>query len=205
MTSGDKLPSLERSVRACWLVALLAAQSPVFGDTAKRAWNLGALLGSLATRQQGTARYTETRTLKVLTKPIQSSGLLSFRRPDVLEKQVMLPKPESMRVEGDRVTIDDGSPQSPRILQLSDHPEVAILIEAIRTPLTGNLDRLNALFQVSLGGSERRWLLSLVPRDPRAAEWVRSVYVRGSGDRVNAVEIDEQGGDHTVLRIEPMP
>ena len=205
MTSGDKVPSLERSVRACWLVALLAAQSPVFGDTATRAWNLGALLGSLATRQQGTARFTEIRNLKVLTKPLRSSGMLSFHKPDVLEKRVTSPQPELLRVEGDRVTIDDGSPQSPRILQLSEHPEVAILIEAIRTPLTGNLDRLHALFQVSLGGSERRWLLSLVPRDPRAAEWVRSVYVRGSGDRVNAVEIEERSGDRTVLHIEPMP
>ncbi len=204
MISGAVRRVIDRRGLRWWLAALLALPCLVSGESTKLSWNLDALLGSLAARQEGTARYTETRTMKVLTRPLRSSGLLRFRKPDVLEKRVLTPQTESIRVEGDQVTIEGTGGEAPRTLQLSGHPEVGVLIEAIRAPLTGSRDRLNQLFQVSLGGSERRWLLSLVPRDPRAAEWVRSVFVRGSGDRVTGVEIEERNGDRTVLRIEPI-
>lgn len=199
-------PERRRAVR-CWLSAVLAVSTFAAAVQAagKPAWNLDALLAALAARQQGTARYTETRTFKVVTTPLHSSGLLRFRKPDTLEKETLSPRAERMRVEGDRVTIDDGSPDGPKVLHLPEHPEVRILIESIRAPLTGDWAKLDTLFQISFGGSERRWLLSLVPREPRAAEWVRAVYVRGSADLVTGVEIEERSGDRSVLRIEPMP
>lgn len=196
------MPTERRRLAAMLAGALLAVSVQAKERTG---WDLDALLVALAARQQGTARFTETRTFKVVTRPLHSSGLLRFRKPDLLEKETLSPRPERMRVDGDRVTIDDGGPDGPKVLHLSEHPEVRILIESIRAPLTGNRDKLDALFRTSFGGTERRWLLSLVPREPHAAEWVRAVYVRGSGDRVTAVEVEERSGDRSVLRIEPMP
>lgn len=192
-------------VRSIAAAVLLSAVGLWQAHAAEPAWTLQRLIAALSARSEGNARYTEIRTMKILTAPVRSSGVLRYRRPDTLEKQVLSPRPESMRVEGDRITIEDGSADSPRVLFLSEHPEVAVLIESIRAPLTGNLEKLTALFQVSLGGSERRWVLSLVPRSPRAAELVRGVYVRGSHDRVTSVEIDERNGDRSVLKIEALP
>lgn len=186
-------------------VVLCAATSVLPVHAAQPGWNLERLVAALAARPEGSARYTEIRTMKILTAPVRSSGVLRYRQPDTLEKQMVSPRAELMRVEGDRVMIDDGTSAAPRVVFLAEHPEAGVLIESIRAPLTGNLQKLNALFQASLGGSERRWLLSLVPRSPRAAELVRVVYVRGSGDRVTGIEIEERNGDRSVLHIEALP
>lgn len=175
------------------------AASPTDGP----AWSLDSLLGALAGRQEGTARFEETRTLKLMTAPLHSSGLLHYRRPDTLEKHVLKPRKERLRIEGDRLTIEDGSADSPRTLHLPDHPPVLAAIESIRAPLTGNAATLQRIFQISLGGSERRWVLTLVPREPVYAEVVRTVYVRGQGTRIASIEIDEANGDRSVITIEP--
>ncbi len=206
-SSDQPWPRRRRAVGVRLVTATLLVSVVTAGQAraAQPGWTLERLVAALAARTEGSARYTEIRTLKVLTAPVQSSGVLRYRQPDTLEKEMLAPRAEVMRVEGDRITIEDASPESPRVLFLPDHPEVAVLIESIRAPLTGNLEKLNALFQVAFGGSERRWLLSLVPRSPRAAELVRAVYVRGSHDRVTGIEIEERSGDRSVLRIEPLP
>ena len=167
-------------------------------------WTLERLVTELAAHSEGCARFSETRFVKVLTTPLKSSGTLRYRRPDYLEKHILSPKNEILRVEGDRVTIEDGTPDSPRSLNLGDLPQVQAIIESIRAPLIGNLEVLNRLFQVSLGGSERRWLLALTPREARFGELLRAVYVRGTGDRITRIDIEERNGDRSEMTIEPL-
>ena len=170
-----------------------------------RSWNIDTLLGALAARAEGTARFSEIRTLKIVTTPLKSSGRLSFRRPDILEKQVLVPREETLRIDGERLTIEDGSADSPRTVHLPDHPPLLAAIESIRAPLTGNAETLRRLFTATLGGSERHWVLTLVPRDAAYAEIVRIVYVHGSGPLVDSIRIDEANGDRSVITIEPEP
>lgn len=190
--------------RQLLLAGLLLGNAVAAGPPGNsRPWDLDQLLGALAGRQEGTARFHETRTLRIVTAPLHTAGRLYYRRPDVLEKQVLTPREERLRIEGDRLTIEDGSADSPRSLQLSDHPALLAAIESIRAPLTGNGATLRRLFEVSLGGSERRWLLTLVPREPAYAQIVRTVQVRGSGARVESIAIEEASGDRSVIAIEP--
>jgi hypothetical protein len=184
---------------------LLGATSWAADPTATRTWNLDTLLGILATRAEGTARFTEIRTLKIVTAPLKSSGRLSFRRPDMLEKQVLAPHEETLRIEGERLIIEDGSADSPRTVHLPDHPPLLAAIESIRAPLTGNAETLRRLFTTTLGGSDRHWVLTLVPRDAAYAEIVRIVYVHGSGSRIDSIRIDEANGDRSEITIEPEP
>jgi hypothetical protein len=186
-------------------LVLLSAASRAADPAPTRTWNLETLLATLATRAEGHARFSETRTLKIVTTPLKSSGRLSFRRPGILEKQVVTPRKETLRVDGERLTIEDGSADSPRTVHLPDHPPLLAAIESIRAPLTGNADTLRRLFTATLGGSERHWVLTLVPRDAAYAEIVRIVYVHGSGARVDAIRIDEASGDRSVITIEPDP
>ncbi|RYU56956.1 outer membrane lipoprotein carrier protein LolA [Methylolobus aquaticus] len=184
-------------------LALLSAASWAADPAPPRTWNLDALLGTLGTRVEGTARFSEIRTLKIVATPLRSSGRLSFRRPDILEKQLLVPRKETLRIDGDRLTIEDGSADSPRTVHLSDHPPLLAAIESIRAPLTGDAETLRRLFTATLGGSERRWVLTLVPRDAAYAEIVRVVYVHGSGPRIESIRIDEANGDRSEIRIEP--
>ncbi|MBM4201444.1 MAG: outer membrane lipoprotein carrier protein LolA, partial [Gammaproteobacteria bacterium] len=131
MTSGIGKPS-----RLPLLAALLLGTSAGADDVARhRAWDLNALLTALAARTEGSARFSETRTLNLVTTPIRSSGRLYYRRPDILEKHVLSPREERLRIDGDRLTIEDGSPDSPRSVHLPDHPALLAAIESIRAPL----------------------------------------------------------------------
>ncbi|MFO1418901.1 MAG: LolA-related protein [Methylotetracoccus sp.] len=171
-------------------------------DSAHQPWTLERLLARIAPHDEGTARFSETRYLSVLTAPLKSSGVLRFRRPDFLEKQVLRPTKELLRVEGNRVTLDDGGGGSPRTMDLDDYPQILAMIASIRAPLTGDVAMLNRLFQVSVGGSERRWLLALTPRDARVAELLRAVYIRGREDVITAIEIQQRNGDRSEMAIE---
>lgn len=196
-------PGLAGVVRFVLIVALAVGVSfAATPDSARPPWTLERLLARIAAHGEGTARFVETRHLSVLTAPLKSSGLLRFRRPDFLEKQVLQPTEELLRVEGNRLTIDDGGPGSPKTMDLDDYPQVLAMIASIRAPLTGDAAMLNRLFQISVGGSERRWLLALTPRDARVAELLRAVYIRGREDAITVIEIQQRNGDRSELRIE---
>jgi len=78
-------------------------------------------------------------------------------------------------------------------------------VESIRAPLAGDLATLNRFYKISFGGSERNWLLALVPTEPNMARLVRFIRIRGSGDRIDRIEIEETGGDVSLMTIEHQP
>ena len=183
--------------------SLLAAAVHADVPTPSRSWNLDRLLTALSARTEGTAHFSETRTLAIVTTPLHSAGMLSYRQPDFLEKHVLTPREERLSIRGDSLTIEDGSADSPRTLHLPDQPALLAAIEAIRAPLTGDAATLRRIFKPSLGGSEKHWVLSLVPKVAAHADIVRVVYVRGSGIHIDSIEIEEANGDRSVITIEP--
>ena len=62
-------------------------------------------MANLAKHPQGAATFTETKTISILDQPIESSGELLFIAPARLEKRTLKPKPETMVLDGDTLTI----------------------------------------------------------------------------------------------------
>lgn len=194
MTSGAKRRNEWR--RAIVALGLLAAALPAF------AFDLHELMGLLAQHTSGQARFTEQRYVQGLDLPLESSGTLSFQAPDRFARRTLQPRPESMVVEGNKVTLSRGGRS--RTLALDAAPEAVIAVEAVRATLTGNADTLQRYFQVQLAGDAARWTLTLVPRDASAAGSLRSVQIVGQRDDVRQVETQLSGGDRTVMAIAPL-
>ena len=76
------------------------APAPAMGQAAP-AFGVDQLMSTLAQRKSGRVRFTETKYLAMLAKPVQSSGELVFTAPDHLEKRTVSPKAESMVLDGD--------------------------------------------------------------------------------------------------------
>lgn len=193
-----------RSIRQ-WLVLLPSLVFTVTLAAAAERWDIDALMHALSRIESGQKRYTEIKTMAVLKEPMRLSGTLSYRAPSFLEKRVLSPFEERYTVDGDSLTIENPAKGIKQTLSLASQPAIWAFVESIRAPLAGDLATLNRFYKISFGGSQRNWLLALVPTEPDMARLVRFIRIRGSNDRIERIEIEETGGDLSIMTIEHQP
>jgi len=155
------------------------------------------LLAKVSSRQD---RFTETKTIAMLTQPVVLKGTLAYVRPDRVEKHVTSPYTEDLTVQGDRLTLS--SPKGTKQIAVDSHPLIRSFIEAIRASLAGELAVLRRLYHIKFQGTLQQWELTLRPLDAQAAEYVASIILRGEGDRLTTVDIRETGGDRSLMEID---
>jgi outer membrane lipoprotein-sorting protein len=196
MISGWKMPAegLLRGLRPLGLALLLAA-APAW------AFDLNELMGLLATKKQGEGNFTEQRFVHGLEGPLSASGTLSFVAPDQMTRRTLTPRPESMVVDGNNLTLTRGG--RTRSMSLDSVPELLGMVEAMRGTLSGNGAVLQRYFRSTLKGSSADWTLDLEPIDDRLSAQVASMRLSGKGGEVLGVEMEFRGGDRSVMTIVP--
>ncbi|RYY89120.1 MAG: outer membrane lipoprotein carrier protein LolA [Comamonadaceae bacterium] len=198
MTSGSKTRNDARAAGRAWrsaLLALLFAWAPAW------AFDLPELMALLARQKQGEGTFTEQRTVRGLDRPLYASGTLSFVAPDRLTRRTLSPRPESMAVDGNSVTLTRGN--RTRSMTLDSIPELQGLVEAMRGTLSGNGDVLQRYFRTRLSGGTNSWALDLEPTDERLSAQLASLRLTGRGGEVLGVEMEFRGGDRSVMDIVP--
>lgn len=166
---------------------------------AAESWNIAQLMQTLGKHSSGQATFSERKYLAVLDQPVESSGELRFQAPDRLEKITLKPKPESLVLEGNTLTVKRGKKQF--VVRLSDYGEVAAFIDSIRATLAGDRSTLERTYALHLAGSAERWTLSLLPRDPHMAEVVLRINIAGTRGQLREIEILQADGDRSVMEI----
>ena len=180
-----------------------ASNAPAAND------ELARLFSELATRRERQARFSERKFSALLKAPIESSGTLTFRAPDVLEKRTIEPQRETVRIEGNTVTYEGaaGGSVQKRTFALSDAPLLAALIESLRATLAGDLSALRRHYDVSWSRPPQQagWQLTLVPRERTLREAVAKIVLLGTGSDIGNIEIVEANGDLTLMQLTPLP
>lgn len=190
--------------RLRWLAApvALALLGPVGAPARANALDLAALMGLLAQRRSGEARFTEERFVASIDSPLRSSGVLTFAAPDRFARHTLEPRPESMEVAGNQLTLRRGG--RTRQMAIDAVPELGALLEAVRGTLNGDAALLRRHFRVQVGGNSSLWTLSLEPLDRALASQVRAVQIAGQGGDMRSVELNLAGGDRSLMLIEPL-
>lgn len=183
------------------LRALVGMLAMMAGAAAAADWGLDQLMRELAQVKSARATFVERKHLALLTAPLESSGTLIYTAPDRLEKRTLAPRPESLVLERDRLTLEDGGSGQRRSFALRDYPVVWAFVEGIRSTLAGDLATLSRFYQASLEGGERQWRLTLKPVEPDMQNVVSEIRIGGSRNRVNTIEIIETQGDRSVMTI----
>jgi len=147
------------------------------------------------------ARFVERKHLAILSAPLELSGTLAYAAPDRLEKHTLSPHRESLVLEGNRLTLEDGQRNRRRTVQLQDNPVIRAFVESIRSTLAGDLATLNRFYEVGLEGGEQQWRLRLKPREADMQGVVSEIRISGSRDWVSRIEIDETGGDRSIMTV----
>jgi outer membrane lipoprotein-sorting protein len=199
MTSGLKM-RFEGWLRSLLAAIAVLAMSASMADPAM-ALDLSQLMGMLSQQKNGEATFTEQRFVRGIEGPLESSGTLSFKAPDTLTRRTLTPRPESMAVEGNQVTLSRGN--RTRTMSLDSMPEMLGLVEAMRGTLNGNTQSLERYFKSAVSGTPANWKLDLSPLDARLAAQVRGVTITGKQSEVLGIEMEFIGGDRSVMTITP--
>lgn len=196
---GRRLP--RRLVAAGLAVMLSAGAVPAM---AAEPWGLEDLFARFAAVGSSNARFVETREVSLLNAPMESSGTLTYRRPDFLEKRTLQPQAESLRLDGDRLTLTRADGAS-RTLSVSSMPEIQSYVESIRATLRGDVPTIMRFYEVALDGTEQDWRMQLVPRADEARATVQRIVIAGREAAIRQIEVQQADGDRSVMTIQPDP
>jgi len=165
-------------------------------------WTIVQLTALLAQNGAAKARFTEEKTIAALDAPLQSSGELLYKPPNVIEKNTLTPKPERMRLEGNTITLERGKRKYS--LSLDESPEITALTESIRATLAGDRKALELHYHIALHGVREQWTMQLTPRNPKARQTIEHITVEGKSARIEKITVAQTDGDRSMMRIEPL-
>lgn len=193
--SGSRVARLIATLATAAVLPLAALSQGAFG--------VDALLKLLGHHDALRATFVERKFVKQLDGPVDSSGELSFDAPATMVKRTLTPLPETVRMDGQKITLERGRQQ--RTFSIDEHPEIAIYVEAIRAALAGDQTALQRYYEPSVEGNAASWKLALAPKDAKLAEQVTSIILSGKQGTVRQVEVRLGDGDYSVMSIEPAP
>jgi outer membrane lipoprotein-sorting protein len=166
------------------------------------AFDLTALAALLAQRKTAEARFVEERFVTGIDEPLRSSGTLSFTAPTRFVRRTLEPRPETMAVDGNELTLQRGG--RTRRMTLDAVPEATALVEAIRGTLNGDADALRRHYDARVEGGPARWVLTLTPKSERVGTQVKRLELQGQASELRHVEVLLTGGDRSVMRLETL-
>ena len=197
MNNADSArPSWFRQPQLCTLfIGMALCAHSYAGD-----WALPDLMHALAQKKQGKASFIEKKYIRILDKPLESSGELSFEAPLRLEKRTLKPRPESMLLDGDKLTVTLYEKQ-PLQLRLQDYPDIAALVESIRGTLSGDQATLEKNYAIEFSGVPSKWQLRLTPVQKALVKVVRQIHIGGADANIKTIAFDQADGDRIEMTI----
>lgn len=163
-------------------------------------WGLPELMQLLAQHKSAKASFVERKYIGFVDRPLESSGELAFIAPDRLEKRTLAPKPESLVLEGNTLSVEKAGKRRLDV-DLQSHPEAAAFVESIRGTLAGDLAALQKFYTLDLSGRAEHWTLVLVPNQPRMQKIVSRIRIEGTQSRVRLVAFEQADGDRSEMQI----
>jgi outer membrane lipoprotein-sorting protein len=184
----------------CLLVTLSVCHAKP-AITKQAAWGLRPLMAELALVSSSSARFTERKTMQVLSAPMLASGTLTYIAPNEMRKTTLSPMAEQFVLDHQNVSMTGRPGGQVQRFSLSAAPQIAGLVEGIRATLAGDLPTLEKFYAVQLTGNESAWRLNLKPRNAQSANFVTSIDILGSRDRIDEIDTRSPNGDHSEMAI----
>lgn len=170
--------------------------------TAHAAFNVDQLMSGLAQHKGGRAKFVEKRYLAVLDRPLVATGEMTYTPPDRLEKRTVTPKPETLLLDKDVVSVERDKRRMS--INLASRPEALAFADSIRSMLGGNRAALEKNYTLQLNGNADNWVLTLSPTAQQIAALLQRITVSGSKDQIRTIDYLLADGDRSELSIEPL-
>jgi hypothetical protein len=149
-----------------------------------------------------TVKFQEVHESPWLKAPVKLSGVM-YSDPPMLEKRVESPRQETWRLYPDRMEWTGSGGIGYRQILFSKAPQLAALANAIRAVVSGDLQALTKIFDISLSGTENQWSAKLKPRHPGLNQQPDSIEFSGSGSQVRTIVFLQREHERTTIRLTP--
>jgi len=139
----------------------------------------------------------------LLSKPLESKGVLAFARPDRLRWEVTSPAPSLFVVDGTKVGMAYPQLGVSDEIDLAAQPDMARLTRALTVWLGADLDTVLADYTLAWQDGPPA-MATLTPRDPTLGKLMANLELTITGDppRVEQVRIVEPDGDSVEIRLQ---
>lgn len=181
-------------------LSLLAGAAALAAPAPTAEWGLEQLMLDMRLHPSGDSPFKETKYLSTLKVPLVVEGILRYRQPDTLEKEILKPSAERYVIVGDSVEIWRKDKLQHQV-SLADYPALRGLTGSIIATLGGDLPGLRQHFEPELSGSREDWTLRLKPRDAELGRRLERIEIRGQGATIRFFEMRQRNGDRSVMQI----
>ena len=192
------MPDACRIALAALIGLILLGSAPVL------AFDLDELAESLRLTERHEMGFREERSVAALTSSVVSTGYFVFEPPGRLVKMMETPRQERAIVENDRLTVSDEEGTEIASVDLASQPALKQLFGGLLALLSGDAERLRAVFDILLSGGVDDWRLDLTPRErgeEGGSAGLARLVVTGGGGVMRTIGIREADGDSTRITL----
>lgn len=146
--------------------------------------------------------FSQTKSMKLLSKEMQSKGIMYFKQPDKLRWQYTSPYDYTFIMNGDKVTMK--SAKSTQNINVQGNKMFRQITKIILNSITGGGLKSAADFQVEIYKTDNSYFAKLYPKKKELKQIysVIEIYFNQSLTMVNGVKMMEKTGDVTSVKLQ---
>ena len=171
-------PYLATFLKALLLFLLLFGQS--YADNV-----LAQITSRLAKAEITQGNFQQEKKLKILRKPLQSTGTFTYHQSKGVIWKTLTPVASLLLVSDTRLLTSQGEQAVP-----------AAFAKVFKAMLGGDLSQLTDGFSITGSDQEPYWQLKLIPKDELLKKIISSMVLSGDNE-LRMLEIQEAGGNMT--------
>ena len=145
--------------------------------------------------------FTQTKTMKLLSKEMQSKGVMYFKKPDKLRWQYTSPYDYTFILNGDKVQIK--STKSTQNIDVQGNKIFRQITSIILNSITGGSLRSSADFNVELYKQGDTYFAKLYPKKKELKQMYQylEIWFDPALTQVSSVRMVEKTGDVTLVKL----
>ena len=145
--------------------------------------------------------FLQSKRMKILSKEMQSKGILYFKKPDKIRWQYTSPYDYTFIMNGDKVQIK--SAKSTKNIDIQGNKIFRQITTIILNTVTGGGIMNSADFNVELYKSGDIYFAKMLPKKKEVKQVYSSieVYFNSALTMVDTIKMIEKSGEHTVIKL----
>ncbi|MBI3728152.1 MAG: outer membrane lipoprotein carrier protein LolA [Burkholderiales bacterium] len=142
-------------------------------------------------------RFDQTKQLQGMKKPLASNGRFCVVNGKGILWRTLQPFPNTLRLTRDEIVHLQGERVAMR-LDAQKEPTVRMINSVLFSLLSGDLGKLETLFEVEGSADATSWKVALKAREAALAKAIGAISLDGAA-YVKNIHIDEASGDRTTI------
>ena len=151
--------------------------------------------------QQMQCDFTQTKSMKLLKKEMQSKGVMYFKKPDKLRWQYTAPYDYTFILNGDKVQIK--STKSTKNIDVQGNKVFRQISDIILNSITGGTLKSSKDFTVEVYKADATYYAKLLPKKKELKQLYQylEIWFNPSLTMVSSVRMVEKTGDVTLVKL----